>query len=475
VVRTRPLRRAPGLAGSTGCLLILSVALALAPRAVRANGAFPDSQGILVPAARPDEILLETNFGLVASSDGGRSWLWSCEQPSNNLGYLYQYGPAPRNRIFALSEGKLIHSDNQSCGWLAATGMVASKGLTDFFPDPADPDRVLAAGFDNTTFDYAVYASHDGGTSFDALLYDSGVRNEIDGVEIARSDPHTIYATTSLLATGAPALVHSSDDGAHWQSVDLLATLGAGTLRIVAVDPGDAQRVLLLFKGTSQEKLALSRDGGKTVSVALDPGPGNHFTSYARTAAGTILIGGVDISTNPVLYRSHDSGVSFTLVAQPQPHVRGLAARGNQVYAATDNFADGYALGVTSDEGASWRPVMSYDQVSAIAGCLKSSCQTLCAQEVMLDLWPAAVCSADPPASAGDAGTDAAAGSADAGTDGPKRDGGGSGAGGAGGTARPPSRGGGCSVAPEARAPGAVWLVFAALLAGQATRRRRRR
>ena len=456
------------LAGGCGCLL--AAALALAPRAAHGDGAFPDSQSILVPATRPDEITLVTNFGLVASSDGGRSWLWSCEQTANNLGFLYQYGPPPRSRLYALANEKLIRSDDKACGWQTATGMIDGKGLTDFFPDPGNPDRVLAVGFDYTTFDYSIYASSDGGVTFATAIYDSGVRNEIDGVEIARSDPHTIYATTSLLATGAPTLAHSNDDGAHWQSLDLLATLGAGTARIIAVDPTDAQRVLLLFKGTSQQKLALTRDGGKTVTVVTDPGAGTFFTSYARTAAGTILIGGVNLSTDPVLYRSHDGGGTFTLATQTQPHVRGLAARGNDVYAAADNFGDGYALGVSSDEGASWRAVMSYDQINAIAACLKSACQTVCAQEVTLDLWPASVCTADPPAAV-DGGTDApaaATGGHDGGSDGPGTV---SGAGGAGGSGHPASGGGGCSIAPGPAA-GAAWLVLAA---GWCAARRRRR
>jgi hypothetical protein len=453
-------------------LLAGALALALAPRAARANGAFPASEGILVPAARPGEITLVTNFGLVTSSDGGRSWLWSCEQTANSLGYLYQYGPAPRNRLYALANQTLIRSDDNACGWQAATGVVLGKGLTDFFPDPGNPDRVLAAGFDYTTFNYAVYASHDGGATFDVALYDSGVRNAIDGIEIARSDPHTIYATTSLVATGAPALARSNDDGAHWQSVDLLATLGAGTLRIIAVDLDDAQRVLLLWKGTSQEKLALTRDGGQTVAVSLDPGANNHFTSYARTAAGTILIGGQDAAMNPLLHRSYDGGVTFSLAALPQPHLGGLAARGNDVYAATDNFADGYALGVSTDEGASWQALMSYDRVSAIVACLKDACQTICDQEVMLRLWPAAVCSADPAAAPGDGGSDAATGGSDGGTDARgTAGGGGAGGGGAGGSGHPATRGGGCAIVPQRSAAGVAWAVLAGLLLA---RRRRR-
>ena len=50
------------------------------PAVALADGALPDSETILVPADRPQEIVLVTNFGLVISEDVGRTWLWSCEQ-----------------------------------------------------------------------------------------------------------------------------------------------------------------------------------------------------------------------------------------------------------------------------------------------------------------------------------------------------------------------------------------------------------
>src|SRR5262245_64375596 len=85
--------------------------------AARANGAFPDSQSIMTPETRPHEIRLATNFGIISSDDDGQTWVWSCETAETNNGSLYQMGPAPRSRIYAISSEGLAFSDDDSCGW----------------------------------------------------------------------------------------------------------------------------------------------------------------------------------------------------------------------------------------------------------------------------------------------------------------------------------------------------------------------
>jgi hypothetical protein len=440
-------RERRGHAGRLAAGFLLAAAL-LGPRAARGDGAFPDSQSILTLASRPNEIALVTNFGVVLSEDAGQTWLWSCEQAENSLGYLYQYGAPPRNRMFALSGDKLAHTDDETCGWQVAGGLATGRGLTDFFPDPSNADRVLAVAFDYGATTNSVLASDDAGTTFASVLFTTAPRDGISGVEIARSDPRTIYITTSITATNGAMLVRSTDGGVTWQSDDLSPTLGPGTARIIAVDPADAQRVLLLFRSPASQSLALTRDGGKTVATVLAPsGSAAYFNSYARTASGTVLIGGSDAAANPILYASHDGGQTFAPLTNQPPHIRALAARGPSVYAATDNFGDGYALGISSDEGSTWRPLMSFDQMGAIIGCLKASCQALCEQQATMGLWSESTCTADAPALSVDAGADASsAGDRDAGAG----TGGATGAGGA--------RGGGssCAVAPGNAGAGAA-------------------
>ncbi len=161
----------------TGCF---SVALAVCgvgaiARPAHGNGALPASLGVLLPADRAQEILLATNFGMILSDDGGQSWLWTCERDATSMGYLYTVGPPPRDRIYALSpEQGLSFSDDGTCTWQRAGGVLKSAIASDYFVDRTDGEHVLAvaatldAGGD--LLPQSLYASHDGGTSFDATV-----------------------------------------------------------------------------------------------------------------------------------------------------------------------------------------------------------------------------------------------------------------------------------------------------------------
>jgi len=451
---------------SIDAFVVAAVVLA-APAAAYADGAFPDSQTILTPEDRPQEILLVTNFGLITSADNGKTWLWSCEQSGNALGDFYQLTPAPKNRLFTVANQNLAYTDDASCGWQMATGAVVGQSITDAYLDPVGGTRVLAIAVANQV--YSLYPSTDTGMTFASATYQTGTGVTMAGVEIARSDANVVYVSLRA-ADGSPQLARSSDGGAHFTVNDLSADLGMGLLRIVAVDPQDPNRVLLRFLGTNDQSLALTVDGG--VSATKPVTINGNFNAYTRLPSGTILVAGlIQYSTVPGLFRSHDGGTSFEMVANP-PSIRALSQRGALLYAAADNFGDGYAIGTSTDEGTTWQALMTFADVSAINPCLKTACQDTCATEVGLSLWTADVCSADPPVSTGTAGTGGGTGGT-SGAGGAGR-GGTTGAGGTGGTGgTPPSSGhSGCAVAGP-RAGGNEPLVFLLLLALTVRRRDR--
>jgi MYXO-CTERM domain-containing protein len=181
-----------------------------------------------------------------------------------------------------------------------------------------------------------------------------------------------------------------------------------------------------------------------------------------------------------VLYRSKDNAATFQMVAPTsgasQPSIRGLAERNGTLYCAADNTADHFAVGTSTDEGATWQPLMRFDQIVAIDTCVKTLCQDLCAMQVDV-LWPDTVCSADAPprpspdggaaGSGGGGGGTGAAGSGGAGGHAPD-----AGAGGGGG--KPGSSGCHCGT-PGASSPGALLAVAAALALGARRRRSRAR
>jgi MYXO-CTERM domain-containing protein len=373
---------------------LLLATLAFAARTARANGAFPDGQTILLPADRPDEILMATNFGVLASEDAGASWVWSCEQPANSYGRLYQMGPAPMHRLFAVAGGKLVFSDDNACGWQVAGGALGAQLCEDAFVDPNDGTHVLAAGLTTgaTGAIYTVLESIDGGATFGRTLYTGGPGDLVTGLEIAASDPMTIDLALSKGPAGAPTLAQSIDGGATWRLVDLTAAVGGGQVRIVAIDPLDGDRVWLRALGAHGDALVLATRGGVTVAVPLSFDSGA-LAAFVRTATGTLLAAGT-VAGAPVLFRSTDGGTTFAALPGP-PHILALAERAGTVYAATDTTYEPFAEAISTDEGATWQPGLAFTNVAAIAPCLKGLCQTDCAARAQQKQWPAAVCVAE--------------------------------------------------------------------------------
>lgn len=371
----------------------LAALSALLARPARADGAFPDGQSIIVPADRPAEIVLATNFGVLTSEDAGATWIWSCEQPANSYGRLYQMGPAPGHRLYAIANSELVFSDDDACGWQVAGGALGSELCEDAFVDPTDGTRVLAAGLVSGSAGavYTVFESTDGGATFGRTLYTGVPGDLVTGLEIAASDPTTIDLAL-YKGAAAPTLARSTDGGATWQLADLTASLGAGQVRIVAIDPVDADRVWLRWLGPTGDALALATDGGATVTVPLSFDNGA-LVAFARTATGTLLAAGT-VAGAPALFRSIDNGATFTPLDAP-PHILALAERAGTVYAAVDTAYEPFAEATSTDEGTTWQPGLAFVDVAAIAPCLKDVCQTDCAARAQQKQWPASVCVAE--------------------------------------------------------------------------------
>jgi MYXO-CTERM domain-containing protein len=231
---------------------------------------------------------------------------------------------------------------------------------------------------------------------------------------------------------------------------DLSPMVGTGVVRIIAVEPSDPNVVLLRVLGADGQAVAITHDGGATVTTPLSIA--GTITSYLRLPDGTRLVGAlVDSSTTPALYRSSDGGATFQAVDHP-PAIRALSERSGLVYAATDNFRDGYALGVSSDQGTSWQSVMSYSQVQAILACVRddAQCRATC-DALAQTIWDPTVCTANPVAEPVEPLPEPPA----------TKDG----RGGGGGC--------GCAVAATTAGPGAVGLIGTALLVRRRKRRRR--
>jgi MYXO-CTERM domain-containing protein len=396
---------------------MLALVVALGPATAHANGALPSSYGILLPADKPQEVVLATNFGMIVSEDAGKSWLWTCERPETSFGYLYGVGPAPRDRFYALSpDTGLALSDDGSCTWQRSGGALASLVASDFFIDRTNADRVvaLAAPVDSVTGDIgppAVFQSMDGGTTFaETPLYTAPTGANIVSLEIARSNPMVIYLAMYVKPDRHPRLVRSADGGQTWVERDVEASLGANEFRILTVDPDDENVLYMRVIALGMESVAVTRDAGLTFAMPVTLTKGT-LSAFVRLASGTVLVGGLlnqdSGGMNGTAYRSTDGGRTFVpWTLTPQPHILGLAERGGILYVAGKNYSDGWALATSRDEGVTIAPLSTYADVHGIKPCAMAMCGDQCKLVSSQAVWTNDVCTwvpetPPPPSSSG--------------------------------------------------------------------------
>jgi hypothetical protein len=170
------------------------------------------------------------------------------------------------------------------------------------------------------------------------------------------------------------------------------------------------------------------------------------------------------------LFVSHDGAATFE-ENDAVPGVVALAQRAGVLFAATDNYANGYALGASSDGGVTWQPVVRFDQIRSIMACLQTNAQCQASCEALAgnglgssgQIWDQAVCATGgAPSGAGGASAGGASGS---GLDGGSANAGTSGHG--------PS-GGGCALAPRPPSPWPTRTISAAVVGGAIALSRRR-
>jgi hypothetical protein len=393
----------------------------------RADGAFPTAQAILLDATRPADLVLSTNFGLVASHDGGESWSYGCETTLTSNAYQYLRLAPASSRTWALSTAGLVFSDDEGCSWAGAGGALAGAFVTDYFVSRGDPTWVVAIAAGVGGNGASLYGSRDGGTTFTVIpLYRLEGDGALDGVEITGPSGATLYVVARPAPDHHVTLALSRDAGQTWSSRDLAASLAAAVgddaaVTLAGVDKDDDQRIYLRVRananGVESDGVALTTDGGATLTVPLSV-PGALFNAFLQRADGTLLIAGRDADGASLAYLSRDRGATFVPWNLGKLRVTGLAERGTTLFAATDNFAEGTALASSDDAGNTWKARMSFDRISAVQSCLRVACASDCEKKAEIGLFPAATCSATPSTDAGGAPGSSQSGCALAGVEG---------------------------------------------------------
>jgi photosystem II stability/assembly factor-like uncharacterized protein len=390
-------------------LLAIAVAALLPFAPAVADGAFPDELSVMLPQSVPNEneILLGTNFGLIVSPDQGKSWRYVCEPyitgSVNDNVFFYQAAKA--GTVIATSSRAFWRTGDGGCTWTRAGGSVAPLRADDLFIDPNDPLFVLAITTDLNAGIDGLHVSHDGGLTFQGPVYSTP--NRLNGVEIARSDGNVIYLTEmrdTTIASFQAFLVRSVDRGQSWDPVNRVQlTVPPGTdVTIAAVDPKAPGTVYLRLQNVAQssDAIAMTTDGGQTLSNPFRITGVTEFSTFLTAADGTLLAG----TTSSDLYAAPAGTTDF--LPRRGPRTRCLGQRFGDptapIYACGDGFLDGYNLGISIDGAQTFTPLMKFTDIAGPLTCPAVS--QACAAQFAFLQQTLGVAPPPPPSSGGGGG-----------------------------------------------------------------------
>lgn len=249
--------------------------------------------------------------GIYKSTDGGETWTHMGLRASQHLARIVLH-PTNADIIYVAAMGPLWDSAGERGLYRSTDGGVTWQlkkqlgpftGFTDVILDPVDPDIVYATSYQRERKAYsfvaggaesAIWKSTDAGETWMQLSngLPTGDRGRI-GIDIARSQPNTIYATVSAEDGG---IFRSDDAGASWTRTNELQSIPwfFGQIR---VDPTDPERVYHLGV-----QLSVSDDGGKTFRSTGQNTHADHHAMWIDPQDSDHLIDGNDGG----LYFSHD-------------------------------------------------------------------------------------------------------------------------------------------------------------------------
>jgi photosystem II stability/assembly factor-like uncharacterized protein len=422
-----------------------------------------------------DENHLAVNLsrGYIVSADGGKTWNVLC---AGQVGLdPTALEPAP---IIAGRDGWIIGAstglwlvDWNGCGAKHVEGPVKDRFVielvTERGADPASAKMfALVQGVlqtsdaGSTSQDGDVFESDDAGRTWAALgaPLKAGIPNHLRVVagEKAQLCVSAAFAETD---TVGHYLLRSADGGATWSKVRVSDT----DVQILDIDRNDPNRILVGIRTPMQYEVVNRSDDGGATFKPLQEVP--------------FLGGAVFSDDGKIVWIGSTQGKLFQVVGDGQATLmpghatfRCLIARGDTLLACGENWIDDFVVGISEDQGVSFKPLIRLQDAKSIVPCSDPGLESTCAFEWMewqLEVIMLAenIARAKDRAAMQDAAvpTVADGGTPDAGA--PKGD----------GSTKPPAKrdgGGGCAVAFEGRShTGCSWTLIGLIAVACARRR----
>jgi MYXO-CTERM domain-containing protein len=356
-------------------LALATVALATqaSVRDARANGAFPASGQVLVDPADPLRLGARTTYGLVASSDGGASWRWTCEDALAWGDTLHpQLAITPEGTVYGGLGGGMIRGRLGACAWSRVASLEGSA-VVDVTQDPEG--RSVATLVRDGETRGEVWRSDD----------DAATWSRLGDVLPAKLSPLTVDVASngriyvSGLIEGAPVrgfLAWSDDEGASWGWSRVLDADASKAPYIAAVDPLDPDVVWVRLTAAPGE-LVVTRDGGATWEIALVLQ--GFLRAFALSPDGSEILAGGEVDG---LLRSPADTLDFERIADVA--VRCAQWREGSIDVCGSEAVDGFTVARSTDDARTFQPLYVQRCLLGPEACAADSAVGACAEG-----WPA--------------------------------------------------------------------------------------
>ncbi len=364
---------------------ILAAAFASLLFAARADahGAFPEGRQLLSDPTNAQRFWLRTTYGILLSEDHGSTWSWICyEAPGYVPTEEPVFGVTGNGTLLgALFDGLRRTKDGCSFEPVSTELSKTTNGLA---IDPTNPNHVwalISRGTGNGGFENELWESTDAGDTFSMVSVPYDTDGLLLSLAMTPADPNRLYISGLFATTfGNNALVSgvltSKDAGKTWERSDISAPAGS-SLFVAAADPKDADSVYVRFEklnssntDVSESWVMLSTDGAQTFTEVLRKKAILFGFTYTPDAS-KVMVGFGDpqgaINVEPADLGLWVAPAGSSDFQQIHPnHIACLSFVGNDLYACTSQFSDGFELGLSTDEGLTFTPVMELGHVAPL-------------------------------------------------------------------------------------------------------------
>jgi MYXO-CTERM domain-containing protein len=346
--------------------LVLSLAAALAvPLEAAAHGRFPEAGMIATDPSDPDRLFVRTTYGATVTEDHGATWYWICPE---SIGFNADKEDPP---VVITGDGTVVAGTfgglsvaPDGCDFGYQGGELEGRFFVDVQPG-GSAERVVAVssnGLDNFAFEVNLWASSDSGASWAHVGASPPADFLALGLGVSASDEARLYLTgrdgTSDAAL-AGAVYRSDDGGETWTRFAVPgtgATADEQTLPYIGgVDPSDPDTLYVGVITTRMNvvtrfELLASHDGAESWESVF--AVADEVSGFALSPDGqTVAVAG----PKQGLWTAPADTLAFTKVSEL--HIRCLTWAERGIYACTDQFVDGYSLGLSEDDGVTFTPL----------------------------------------------------------------------------------------------------------------------